>query len=144
MWAKEYIQNERNFWEAIWSFCHVIIHGKNILPQKYEYLPPREDLSPEQERKPLIIFAEDTARWSVSWCSDIVIIQPSSDFNLTTDVAVPQGETMLTMKCRHLVYLKEVSLIINEYILIPILYICPLSLLSLNLSERDWLILSPW
>lgn len=61
-------------------FCHINFHGKSILPQKYEDLSSKEDISPEHERKPLILFAEDTTRWYVSWCSVTTVIKWSSNF----------------------------------------------------------------
>lgn len=79
---------------------------ERVFSLKNEYLPSKEDPSPQQESMPLITFAEDTAVLPLSLCPDPTLMEQSSGFNLTTRVAFPQGKNMLTTKCRHLVYLK--------------------------------------
>lgn len=82
-------------------------HSAMLLSMERVLLPKNMSIC-GQESMLLNIFEEDSARWSVSGYLGSTLIKQSSGFILTIHVAVPQRETMLTIKCGHLVYLKEV------------------------------------
>lgn len=50
---------------------------ERVFSLKNEYLPWKEDLSPEQERMPLIIFAEGPVKWHLSSCPDPTLMEQS-------------------------------------------------------------------
>lgn len=87
-------------WKAIWSFCHMVVHGNVYSPSKMSICPRRKIY---QESIHLLRALLDCL---FPLCSDPTLMEQSSGFNLTTHVASPQGKNMLTIKCRHLVYLK--------------------------------------